>query len=85
MKKWNNQVLLIAVASTILLLIGSFFVNLNGAYPYLNRSLSLVLTTVLFIAGFGCSIGLFFLKPPRHILAGILLILLVAMILPLFW
>jgi hypothetical membrane protein len=73
-----------SVASTALLLIGSLFVNLNGAFPYLGQRFSVILTLLLFAVGIGSAIALAIADKRRRVIACILIGILVVLAIPAF-
>jgi len=73
-----------SLASTVLLLIGSLFVNLNGAFPYLGQRFSIILTLLLFAVGIVSAVAVAIADRRRRIIAFVLIGILVVLALPAF-
>jgi hypothetical protein len=84
MKISNKLLLWCALVCTLLLLLGSVFISLNGTYPHLGRPVSLALTLFLFGIGGGCAVAIFVLDRSRRVVAMVLIAVLFVLALPLF-
>jgi|YelNatPaOPRAMG01_1025707.scaffolds.fasta_scaffold54459_1 hypothetical protein len=75
----------VALASTLLLLIGSFLVDSNGNFPGLGPTASRTVTLLLFTAGIASSVDLLLVEKARRIAAVVFLIILVGLAAPAFF
>lgn len=75
----------VALASTMLLLIGSLLIDSNGNFPNLGRTASLTLTLLLFAVGIASSVALLILETSRRIVAVLFLLILVLLAVPAFF
>jgi hypothetical protein len=73
-----------SMASTILLLIGSLFVDMNGAFPYLGHRFSAFLSILLFVVAIGSAVAVAVADGRRRLIACILIGILFFLALPAF-
>jgi glucose uptake protein GlcU len=82
MNSYLKMIWRIALASTTALVISSFFINLNGEFPYIGATASFMLSLMMFAVAIGSGLVIIVKDKARRLMALVLLALIFILLAP---